>query len=191
MASILQKIKLNPREQRTATIGLVVIGVLVFIGAPIVMQSLVFARKAENDELRSTLSAVQKARGEIRERQARKEAISVRYRSKAPALAGFLEQSARQAKLEVKDSVDRPNVPYGKKFNERSTVIHLQKAGMANIARFMESLEKSGHAIAITRLNIRKRSAEVDSYDVEIGVSAFDKVEGAAAGAADDKGKKP
>src|SRR5262245_14249088 len=191
MASLFQKLKLNPREQRTATIGLVVVGLLIFVGAPLVMQSIVFAKSSENEDLRTTLNAVQKARAEIRERQARKDAVAIRYKNKAPALAGFLEQSARQSKLEVKDSVDRPNVPYGKKYNERSTVIHLQKAGLANLAKFMESIEKSGHAVAITRLNIRKRSAEQDSYDVEIGVSAFDRVESPTPSADDSKGKKP
>lgn len=191
MATLFEKMKLNPREQRTATIGLVLIGLLLFVGAPLVMQSIVFAKKSENDDLRATLTNVQKARADIRERQARKEAVAVRYKNKAPALAGFLEQSARQSKLDVKDSVDRPNVPYGKKYNERSTVIHLQKAGMASIARFMESIEKSGQAVAITRLNIRKRSAEPDSYDVEIGVSAYDKLEAPAAASDDAKGKKP
>jgi general secretion pathway protein M len=193
MASFLQRLKpnLSARNQRSATIGAVVIGVLLFLGAPVVMQSIVFARKSENDDMRATLQAIQRARGDIRDRQSRKEAIAVRYRSKAPALAGFLEQSARSLKLEVTDSVDRPVVPHGKRYQERSTVIHLKKAGMANIARFLENIEKSGHAIAISRLNVRKRSAEQDSYDVEIGVSAYDRSEPPPTAPSDDKAKKP
>jgi general secretion pathway protein M len=63
---------------------------------------------------------------------------------------------------------------------ERSTVIHLKKAGMAPIAKFLEAIEKSGHPIAVSRLNIRKRAGEPDSYDVEVGLSAFDRSEAAA-----------
>jgi general secretion pathway protein M len=185
------KPKMNAREQRTVTIGLVAVAVLVFFGAPVVMESMVFAKKAENDEMRAALNAIQKARADIRDRQARKEAIAVRYRSKAPALAGFLEQTARGVKLEVTDSVDRPVVPYGKRYQERSTVIHLKKAGMASIAHFLEAIEKSGHAVAISRLNIRKRSAEQDSYDVEVGVSAYDRTEAPPPAPSDDKAKKP
>jgi general secretion pathway protein M len=196
MASILDKLgglrsKLNARQQRTASFGLVAIALLVFLGLPVVMESIVLARKSENDDMRGALSSIQKARADIRDRQQRKEAIAVRYRSKAPALAGFLEQTARGMKLEVTDSVDRPVVPYGKRYQERSTVIHLKKAGMANIARFLEAIEKSGHAIAISRLNIRKRSAEQDSYDVEVGVSAYDRIEAPPPAGADDKAKKP
>src|SRR5262249_24084043 len=82
---------------------------------------------------------------------------------KAPVLAGFLEQSARAQKLEVTDSVDRPEVPHGKRYVERNTVIHLKKAGMYPIAKFIESLEKSGYAVAVTRLAVRKRSGETDA----------------------------
>jgi general secretion pathway protein M len=123
----------------------------------------------------------------VRERQARKSGIAQRYAKRAPSLAGFLEQSARTEKLEVTDSADRPDVPHGKRYVERNTIIHLKKSGMYSIAKFIEVLEKSGYPVSVTRLSIRKRSGEPDSYDVEIGVSAFDRNEQAAA--ADDKDK--
>jgi general secretion pathway protein M len=47
---------------------------------------------------------------------------------------------------------------------------------MGPIAKFLESLEKSDYPVAVTRLNIRKRAGEPDSYGpVEIGVSAYDR----------------
>ena len=72
---------------------------------------------------------------------------------------------------------------------------------MRPIAKFLEAIEKSGYPVAVTRLNIRKRAGEPDSYDVEVGVSAYDRTEVAPApassGGADkdkdegkDKGKK-
>jgi hypothetical protein len=76
-------------------------------------------------------------------------------------------------------------VPHGKRFDERSQRLQLRKAGLANFARFMESVEKSQHPIVFSRLDIRKRLSELDSYDVEIIASAYDrkeapKTEGAA-----------
>jgi len=61
----------------------------------------------------------------------------------------------------------------------------------AGDARFLEALEKSEHPISVTRLNIRKRAGENDSYGpVEIGVSAYDRnvpaPTPAPAGSADD-----
>jgi general secretion pathway protein M len=131
----------------------------------------------------------------VKEKTARKASIAQRYANRAAALDGFLEKEARAQKLEVMDYVDRPEVPHGKKYNERATTIHLKKAGMYPIAKFLEGVEKSNTPVAVTRLSIRKRSGEPDSYDVEVGVSAFDRnANGGGEGDKDkagDKGGKP
>jgi general secretion pathway protein M len=181
---------LNPREQRVASIALIVFLVFVVIGLPVALQSVVASRASDNDDLRSALSAVQTARSQVKERQVAKDAIAGRYKKKAPPLAGGVEQAARSQKLEVSDSTDRPDIPYGKKYVERSTVSHLKKAGMLPIIKFLETIEKSGYPVAVSRLNIRKRSAETDSYDVEVGVSAFDMNEAAPAPAKDGDKKE-
>jgi general secretion pathway protein M len=157
-----------------------VIAFLIVIGIPAGMQSLIVTRHSDNEDLRAALAAVQGARTQVRERQARKDSIALRYAKKVPALGGYLETAARAEKLEITDSVDRPDLPHGKKYVERTTTIHLKKAGMLSIARFLESLEKSGMPLSITRLNIRKRSGEPDSYDSELGISAYDRIEHAA-----------
>lgn len=178
---IFERWGLNPREQRIATIAVFVIGAMLLLAVPIGLQTLVSSRRNENEELRAALSAVNGARGQIRERQERKASIAQRYGKKAPQLAGFLEQTASAQKLQVTDSVDRPDVPHGKRYTERNTVIHLKKSGMAPIAKFLEAIEKSNYPVAISRLNIRKRAGEPDSYDVEVGVSAYDRTEAAPA----------
>jgi general secretion pathway protein M len=178
---IFERWGLNPREQRMATVAVIVVGVMLILAVPIGLQTLVSSRKAANEELRAALSAVNGARAQIRERQERKASITQRYGKKAPQLAGFLEQSASAQKLQVTDSVDRPDVPHGKRYVERNTVIHLKKSGMGPIAKFIEAIEKSEYPVSVSRLNIRKRAGEADSYDVEIGVSAFDRTEPAPA----------
>jgi general secretion pathway protein M len=190
---IFERWGLNPREQRMASIAVLVVGVMMLLAVPIGLSTLVSSRKTENEELRSALASVNNARGQIRERQERKSSLAARYGKKAPQLAGFLEQSASAQKLQVTDSVDRPDVPHGKKYVERNTVIHLKKSGMASIAKFLEAIEKSGYPVAVSRLNIRKRAGEPDSYDVEVGVSAYDRNEPAApaSGSTTTPEKKP
>lgn len=185
--SIFERSGLNPREQRMASVAVVVVGVMVLLAIPIGLQTLVSSRRAENDDLRSALVAVNNARVQIHERQERKASIALRYGKKAPQLAGFLEQNASAQKLQVTDSVDRPDVPHGKKYVERNTVIHLKKSGMAAIAKFLEAIEKSPYPVSVSRLNIRKRAGEPDSYDVEVGVSAYDRLEPTAPGATPEK----
>lgn len=168
---------LNPREQRVATIAVFVFGIVLLLGIPVGLQGLVASRRSENEEMRNALSAVNNARVQIRERQQRKDSIAQRYARRAPPLAGFLEQKASAQKLQVTDSVDRADVPHGKRYVEHNTNIHLKKSGMLAIARFLESIETSGHPLSISRLSIRKRTGEPDSYDVEVGVSAYDRNE--------------
>jgi general secretion pathway protein M len=174
--SIFERWGLNPREQRVASIAVLVLGVFLVLGIPVGVSSLVSSRGADNDELKETLSAVQNARGKIRERQDRKNAITMRYAKKAPQLGGFLEQQAGAAKVQLSDSQDRPDTNHGKQYVERNTVVHLKNTGMGPIARFLEAIENSGYPVSVTRLNIRKRVGEPDSYGpVEIGVSAYDR----------------
>jgi general secretion pathway protein M len=185
--AFLERSGLNSREQRFAGIALLVLGILVVLAIPVGLQSLVSSRASENDELRGALAAVNDARSQIGARKSKRDAIAARYGKKTPPLAGFLEQQASTSKLQVTDSVDRPDIPHGKRYTERNTVIHLKKSGMAAIARFLESLEKSGHPVSLSRLNIRKRAGEADSYDVEVGVSAFDRTDAPASAADKDK----
>jgi general secretion pathway protein M len=187
--AFLDRLNLNPRERRLVGFMLAFLGVVVVLGIPLGLESLVLSRKADNEELRTALAAVQSARTDVKEKQARKSSIAQRYANRAEPLAGFLERYARKEKLEITDSQDRPEQPHGKKYSERSTQIHLKKSGMYPIAKFLEDIEKSNLPVAVTRLSIRKRSGEPDSYDVEVAVSAFDRNATPAAGG-DDKDKK-
>jgi general secretion pathway protein M len=173
---IFERWGLNPREQHVATIALFVLAGVLLLAIPVGLSSLVSSRRADNEELKEALSAVNGARGKIRERQERKASIATRYQKKTPQLGGFLEQNASGAKVQIADSADRPDVNHGKQYVERHTIIHLKNTGMGAIAQFLESIERSEYPVAVTRLNIRKRTGEADSYGpVEIGVSAFDR----------------
>ncbi|MDP8998929.1 MAG: type II secretion system protein M [Myxococcota bacterium] len=170
-------LRMNPRERRLLGVIGFIAAVILILAVPFGFEAIVHAESSENDELRQALADVQDARGRVRERQAKKDAIALRYVRKAPSLAGYLEQEARQQKLEVTDSTPLPDVPHGKRYVEHGTNIHLRKTGMLPLARFLESIEKSGYPVAVTQLSIRKRSGENDSYDVEIGVSSYDRSE--------------
>jgi len=181
--------KLTAREQKLLTILGGVLAFMLLLGLPVGLEAAIASKRSDNQDMREAISKIQDARGQIRDRQMRKDEIAARYANKAPALAGFIEQSARAQKLEVSDSVDRPELPIGKQYTERTTVVHLKKAGMLPITRFLESIERSGFPVVISRLNIRKRMAETDSYDVEVGVSAYDRLQEARKEA--PKEKKP
>jgi len=174
MAPVLQ---MNSRERRLVTLLGFGGALLLLLSIPFGLEAYIHSEQSDNDDLRQALSDVQDARTRVRERQAKKDAIVQRYARTAPPLAGYLEQTARQQKLEVTDSTPLPDVPHGKRYMEHGTDIHLKKTGMLALALFLESIERSGYPVAATRLDIRKRSGENDSYDVEVGVSSYDRVE--------------
>jgi general secretion pathway protein M len=180
---------MNERERRLLGVLAVVGVILVICAVPVGIDFYVRSERAEDDELRQALSDVQDARGRVRDWQQKKDAILARYSRKAPALAGFLEQTARQQKLEVTESTPLPDIPHGKRYLEHATNIHLKKSGLLPIAKFLESLETSGYPIAVTRFNLRRRSGEADSYDVEVGVSSYDRTETVASPAASGSSK--
>jgi general secretion pathway protein M len=169
-------LQMNARERRLLSVLGFVGAFLLLLGLPFGLEAFVRSASSDNDDIRQALSDVQDARGLVRDRQARKDAIAARYAKKAPELGGFIEQSAIAQKLEVTDSTPMPDVPHGKRYVEHGSNVRLKKTGMLALARFLESIEKSGYPVGISRLNIRKRSGEPDSYDVEVGVASYDRV---------------
>lgn len=176
-AAIRERIdKLEPRERKLLGLLGAVFGAMLLFLAPMLLQSTVDEKRDENAALRDAIVAVKDGRATVRERTARREAILARYANKAPALAGLLEKAAREQGLEIPESQDRPEIPHGKNYVERSTVVRLRKTTMLQLAKMLETLEQQNMPLSIGRLNIRKRGGEHDSYDVEIGLSAFDRI---------------
>lgn len=169
--------KLAPRERRMMGWLLVAVSVFVLFMAPIGVSVMVGGRRDANKALRDAISSIKSARDDVRQRQAKRAAVLARYEPRAPVLAGFLEKAARDNKLDVVESQDRPEVPHGKKYTERSTVVKMRKASMLQVAKMLEEIEQQHVPVAITRLNVRRRGGENDSYDIELGVSAFDRSE--------------
>lgn len=142
---------------------------------------------SHNAHLTEALSSVQSARADLAQRKARSQGIAARYAKKAPALGGLLEQEAKKAQIQLTDSVDRPEVATGKMYVERQTVVHMKKTAIVPILLMLEGVEQSGFPLTVPRLNLRKRGGEPDAYDVELGVSAFDRNAAAAAPKEKDK----
>jgi general secretion pathway protein M len=168
-------LQINARERKLLGVIGFVAAIAVLLSIPVGLDVLVRSQQSENDDLHRALDDVQDARGRVRDRRAKADAIVQRYARKPPALAGYLEQTARQEKLEVTESTPLPDVPHGKRYTEHGTDIHLKKTGMLPVVRFLEAIEQSGYPLAVTRLNLRKRTGENDSFDVEVGVSSYER----------------
>lgn len=167
--------KLEPRERRLAGALGIVFGVLVFLLIPYGIYAALQSRRAANEDIRQVVDSLYDARAQVAEKRAKKDAVLARYAKPAPALAGFLDQTAQANGITAAESQDRPELPHGKRYVERMTVIKMHKVGMLALAKMLEKIEQSGSPVSITKLNLKPRAGEADSYEVELGVSAFDR----------------
>jgi general secretion pathway protein M len=167
--------RLEPRERRLLGILGAVFGVMMFLAIPIGIAAAVHGQASENDALREAITAIDDGREQISKANLARETVAQRYASPAPPLAAFLSKVAGEVQVEIPESQDRQAVPHGKRYTERSTKIVLRKLGMLKLIRLLERIETSGHPVAVSSLNIHKRSSEPDSFDVDMVVSAFDR----------------
>ena len=169
--------QMEPRERQLLNILLIVFLVFLLLLVPLGVTWLVGSKRSNVKGMRDAIAQIQEQRPKLVQRERERQAIRTRYTRKAPALAGFLEQKAKSAGFEIPESQDRPEIPRGKFYDERSTKIRLSKIDMLKLLKFTESIKQSGYPLSISKINIRKRGIEQDSYDVEMYVSAFDRKE--------------
>lgn len=169
--------KLEPRER---TLLLVLGGILVafiFLLIPIAVVSTVSGKRDENQEIRDIIATIEESREKIAKRKSERDALLARYARPAPPVAGLIEEAARANGIAVADSRNKPDIPHGKQYTERITVVKLRKVGMLALAKTLEKIAQSRHPVAVTNLSIRPRSGEPDSFDVTLAVSAYDRKE--------------
>ncbi len=167
--------KLEPRERRLLGILGAILGACVVLLGPIGVWSMVSAKRTANGEIRDLIDQIYDARATVAERKAKRDALLARYAKTAPPLAGFIEEAAKENSISAAESQDLPPVPHGKRYTERTTVVKMHKVGMLALAKTLEKIEQSGYPVAISKLVIKPRAGEPDSYEVDLGISAFDR----------------
>ena len=176
--------ELAPRERRlVAGFGAVVV-LMALLLVPFGIDAALRTRRQANAELRDAIHRLQAGRAQVKARQQRRDMVAARYAKRAPKLGGFLEQVAKDNNITIPEAQDRPEVPIGKRYVERSTTVRLSRVPGLPLLKFLEKIEQSGFPVAITRLNLHKRSGDHDSYDIELGVSAYDRNDTPAPGPA-------
>jgi general secretion pathway protein M len=167
--------KLEPRERRLLVILGSVLGAFIVLIGPIAIYGMVSSKRSDNRDMRDLIDQVYDARATVAERRNKKDALLARYAKTAPPLAGFIEDAAKDQGGTAAESQDLPPVPHGKRYTERTTVVKVHKIGMLALAKTLEKIEQSGYPVVVSRLGLKPRSGEPDSYEVDLGISAFDR----------------
>jgi len=129
---------------------------------------------AENDRILLDLTT----RGEkLLADKKEREKEEARFERELPPLPGLLERLAGEAGIEIPESRELPDDLIGKKWVRKSVEVRLRRVGLKPIVDFMVKVENENKRIpiAITHVNIKRRVAEPDSYDIDITVSAYAK----------------
>lgn len=169
--------RFDARERRMLTVLIVIAAVLLIVLIPVGVSAILNPAQARTEALRNATTEIVSSQAAIAKADQRRRTVTERYARPAPPLAGLLDGLAKESGIEIPESQDRPVVPHGKRYEERSIRLQLRKVGLGNLARFLEKVEKTGHPIVLSKLTIRKRLTEADSYDVELIVSAYDRKE--------------
>ncbi len=168
---------LQPRERRLLAIFVGLFAVIAVLLIPIGVSAMLSDKREENEQLREAIDRLFAERDDIIERQTLNQQVLNRYKAPAPALAGFLDKHAKALEIEIPEFKDKPAVPIGKLYEERSTEISIKRAEMRKIVLFMEKIAQARFPISITKMNIRKRGTTGDSWDVAMTVSAYHRKE--------------
>lgn len=176
--------QLAERERKLLNVFGAVLAALLLVLVPVLVRLGVSSQASENERILEVIQEIVDSRVTLGRKQAEQARVDARYRGVAPPLAGLLAKIADEVKVEIPETQDRSVVPHGKTFKERSTRISLKKVGLLALTNFLEKLEDSGYPVSVTRLDIKKRDAAPDQYDVEMQVSAFDREEKKATKAA-------
>lgn len=174
---------LAPRERRLVGALGVVAALFLFGFLPFLLVRRLHQREAEIQEIEDVAATLVEQREVVAKRRASQAGSLARYAKPAPQLQRYLDELTAQAGLSAAEVVDRPEVPHGKRFTERSTLLKLHKVGLVSVVRFLESIAKSPHPVAVNKLSLKPRSGEPDQYELELVVSAYDRKDGAPGGA--------
>lgn len=170
--------KLEPRERTLVGVLGAFVAALLFLGGPYLLFSSVWQARTENQAIRDFIDTVNESRGKIEQKRAAQDALLLRYAKTVPA--NFIDDAAKTNAIELADNSKKPDVPRGKKFTEHVQLVHMRKVGLLALSKMLEKLETGGYPLAVTRLNIKPRGGEQDSYDVELGISTYERKADAA-----------
>ncbi len=165
--------KLEPRERTLLLAFAGIIGAVVFVVVPFYIHKTVQTARDDNQEIRDFIQTVNESRKKIDQHKANRDAMLLRYAKTVPA--SFIDDAAKANEVEISETQKKPDVPHGKKFVEHIATVKIHKTGLVGLSKMLERLEGSGNPVAVTRLNIKPRAGEPDAFEVEIGVSSFER----------------
>jgi len=170
--------RMSVRErQLVALLGAAFAGCAMLVVGYLTFASYQETREA-NQKLRDAIDLIAKHSDKYREDKARAEQIKLRIGNEPPQLAADLEAAAKDAGIQIPETVDRPDVSAGKRYVEHSLDVKLRKVDLKSLATFLSKLETNRRSlILVTRLGIRRSfGAEGTMVDVDLTATTWERL---------------
>jgi hypothetical protein len=132
-----------------------------------------------NAAMRQALRDMETQRDSYLKLRAKTAQLETRLGHGSVQLGTYLEQSAKEAGVEILENTDRPMAPAGKQWTERGVDLRLSRVRLEQLANFMKKIETGPNLVLVTGLNIRTRDDKHQDLDVEMSVSTYEKNKGA------------
>ncbi len=166
--------RLSDRERTmVSALGMGLLALLIVVIGFSIAGSLSDLEDANND-MRQALRDIAEHRDSFQRAKAKTAQLEVRIGHGGVQLQGYLEQAAKDAGVEIAETVERQPAPVGKKYMERAVDLRLRKVGLESLARFLRRIETGPNLVAVTALNVRTRDDKHEDLEVEMTVSTYE-----------------
>jgi type II secretory pathway component PulM len=101
--------------------------------------------------------------------------METRLGSQPVQLGAYLENAAKDAGIEIPEQNERPAMPAGKKFIQRTVDLRLHAVTLEQLTRFMKAIETGRSLVVVTSLAVRTRDDKHEQLDVDMSVSTYER----------------
>jgi type II secretory pathway component PulM len=142
-----------------------------------------------NAHMRQALRDLDTQRDSYLRMKAKAAQLETRLGTQPVQILGYLEAAANEAGVKITEQTDRPPVPAGKKFIDRTVDLRLHAVTLEQLTRFMKAIETGKSLVVVTSLQVRTRDDKHEQLDVEMAVTTYEREgTGAKPGLKKDKG---
>ena len=169
---------LNERERRLLALMGSVFGVIVVVVPMYLLLASISDIETENGDINAVLQDIHRAENRLEQEKAARKAVERLYNRKAPALGGFLEESAQQFGVSGLSITDQPKLDMGE-YARRSVRVSLPRVELRPLIEMLGDIKNSSYPVAIERIQLDGGRLRTN-YNAKLAVNAYDRQDGSS-----------
>lgn len=167
--------RMTPRERTMVSALGITFVITVMLMVTFLVSDAIAEREERNQAMRQALKDLDVHRDAYLKAKAKVDQMEGKLSKSGTQLQGYLEQAGKETGVQIPETNEKPPLPAGKNFLERSVDLRLNKVSLDALAKFMKKIETGPSVVAVTSLNIRTRDDKHVDLDVEMSVSTYER----------------